>query len=322
MTIRKLSLLCYGDSGTGKSTQMRYFALYCHQKYGLKTRALVLDTGSGTAPIDDLIADGIVEAVQVPLAPEYNPFAIMRKLGRGEWPEGGVIQKPTEQIVAGKKMFKTNTVWRSWGEEQTRTIGLVCLDSLTAYSTAYMYDAAVKNIRKGSEAGSDARTEDGEQYGSNTQSHYGDVQNECKALINSLVSLPNPFVYITALGDAGTEDVSGTKRPVLGPQVAGKAAIGEIPKLVTNCFHLTAEGNGLARKVMAWYEDHPDEVIKTNKWRAKASSIVVEDRPEFMRKYPAGNIPLTMAAGIRDFLDFKDALDEKRAAQSVVKKEQ
>jgi hypothetical protein len=318
MTIRKLSALCYGDSGTGKSTQARYFAKYTYEKHGLRTRALILDTGSGSAHLDDYVDAGFVDVVMVPLAPEYNPFAIMRKLGRGEWPVGGVINKPTEtKDSTGKKVFRTNTVWEPWGDKQTQTIGLIVLDSLTAYSTAYMYDAAVKNIRKGSEAGSDARSEDGEQYGSNTQSHYGDVQNECKALINSLVSLPNPFVYITALGDAGTEDVSGTKRPVLGPQVAGKAAIGEIPKLVTNCFHLTADGNGPARTVKAWYEDHPDSVIKTNNWRAKASSIVVEDRPEFMKKYPLGYIPLSMEKGIREFLEVKDQFDAKRAPKEA-----
>lgn len=313
MIPRKLSLLCYGDSGVGKSTQARYFAKYVHDRFGLRTRAMILDTGSGSAHLDDYVADGFVDVVMVPLAPEYNPFAVMRKLGRGEWPQGGLIAKPSEVNVAGKKAFKTNTVWVPWGEEQTKTIGLIVLDSLTAYSTAYMYDAAVKNIRKGAEAGSEARTEDGEQYGSNTISHYGDVQNECKALLNALVSLPNPFLYVTALGDAGTEDVSGVKRPVLGPQLAGKAATGEVPKLVTNCFHLTAEGGGVGRVVKAWYEDHPDLVMKTNNWRAKASSVLVEDRAAFIKKYPGGFIPLSMEKGIREFLELKDEYDLKRS---------
>lgn len=311
MTPRKLSLLCYGDSGTGKSSQARYFAKYAHDKFGLRTRAMILDTGSGSAHLDDYVEEGFVDVVMVPLSYEYNPYAIMRKLGRGEWPKGGVINKPT--ALAGGK-FKTNTIWEPWGEEQTKTIGLIVLDSLTAYASAFMSDAKIKNVRIG-EAASEARNEDGEMIGSNTFGHYNDAQNECKMLINGLVSLPSPFVYITALGDAGTDDSSGTKRPVLGPQTAGKAATGEIPKLVTNCFHISAEGTGPTRIVKAWYEDHPDSVIKTNNWRAKASSILTEDRTEFIRKYPNGYIPLTLEKGLREFLEVKDAFDAKRAAK-------
>ena len=319
--MRKTSIMAYGDSGVGKSTQARDLAKYVKDRFNLRTRAIILDTGSGSAHLDDLVEEGIVDVCMVPLAPEYNPYAVMRKFGRGEWPLEGKINAPTkveEKNAKGEVVrvrYIANTVWKPWAQAETDSIGLIVLDSLTAFASAFMADAKIKNVRAGEAGGADARVEDGEQIGSNTMNHYNDAQNECKMLLNALVSLPVPLVYVTALGDAGTDDSSGTKRPVLGPQTAGKAATGEIPKLVTNCFHLTAEGNGLGRKVMAWYEDHPDTIITSNKWRAKASSVLAEDRMEFVKKYPLGHIPLSLDKGLREFLEFKDRLDEKRAGK-------
>ena len=44
--IRKLSLLAYGASGVGKTTQFRYFSKYVWDKYQLKSRFICLDGGS------------------------------------------------------------------------------------------------------------------------------------------------------------------------------------------------------------------------------------------------------------------------------------
>lgn len=312
MTIaRKMSIMAYSASGVGKTSQFRYFSKYVWDKYKLRSRFICTDGGSLWECVQDYIEDGFVDAVLVPASPEYNPFAVMRKLGRGMWPKGNVVNMPSPVKVGLTTQWKTNTEWLPWGQVQNETIGLTGTDSLTGYSSAFMYDAAVKNVRKGSEAGGgQVRDEEGEQSGSNTQSHYGDAQNEIKNYINSIVALPSPFSYFTALEDGGTENTTGVKRPVYGPQIAGSAATGELPKLVTNCFHLTAEGTGAERKVKAFYDEHPDPSLPPNqKWKAKASSILPEQRLAFVKKFPGGFIPLTLETGIRDFLDFKDAAD-------------
>lgn len=309
---RKLSLMCYGASGSGKTSQMRYFAKYVHSKYGLRSRFICTDGGSLWESLQDMIEDGIVDALLVPSSPEYNPFAVMRKLSRGMWPKGNVVNMPTATVQAGVTKWKTNTDWMPWGEEESKTIGLVGTDSLTGYSSALMYDQAVKNVRKGSESGGGVREEEGEQSGSNTQSHYGDAQNEIKNYINSIVALPCPFSYFTALEDGGTENTTGVKRPVYGPQIAGSAATGELPKLVTNCFHLVAEGIGAGRVVKAFYEEHEDPTLPPKmKWKAKASSILPEQRLDFVKKYDKGFIPLSLTSGIREFLELKDEMDDK-----------
>ncbi len=309
MTNRKLSLMAYGASGVGKSTQARYFAKYVWDKYQLRTRFICTDGGSLWESVADYVEDGFVDALLVPAAPQYNPYAVMRKLGKGLWPKGNIVNLPTEVKVGAEIKYKTNTEWLPWDANRDK-IGLICTDSLTGYSSAYMYDAAVKNIRRGSEAGGGVRDEEGEQYGSNTQSHYGDAQNEIKNYINSIVALPCPFSYFTALEDGGTENTTGVKRPVYGPQIAGSAATGELPKLVTNCFHLVAEGIGASRVVKAYYEEHEDPTLPPKmKWKAKASSILPEQRLEFVSAYPGGFLPLSLTSGIREFLEKKDSMD-------------
>lgn len=276
----------------------------------MRTRFICTDGGSLWEALADYVEEGFVDALLVPSSPQYNPYAVMRKLGRGEWPAEGKINLPTIQKVGTETKYKSNTEWKPW--DDGNKIGLICTDSLTGYSSAYMYDAAVKNIRRGSEAGGGVRDEEGEQYGSNTQSHYGDAQNEIKNYINAIVALPCPFSYFTALEDGGTENTTGVKRPVFGPQIAGSAATGELPKLVTNCFHLVAEGVGADRKVRAYYDEHEDPSLPPKmKWKAKASSILPEQRLEFVKRFPGGFIPLTLERGIADFLTFKDEADVK-----------
>lgn len=316
--MRKMSIMIYGPSGSGKTSQIRYLAKYVYDKLGLRTRFICTDGGSLYECVQDYIEDGFVDALLVPASPQYNPYAVMRKLGRGEWPSDGKINLPEAKKVGAETKWVSNTVWKPWNPADK--IGLICTDSLTGYSSAYMYDAAVKNIRRGSEAGGGVRDEEGEQYGSNTQSHYGDAQNEVKNYINSIVALPCPFSYFTALEDGGTENTTGVKRPVFGPQIAGSAATGELPKLVTNCFHLVAEGVGADRKVKAFYDDHPDPSLPPNqKWKAKASSILPEQRLDFVKQFPGGFVPLSLTDGIRAFLEFKDEADARLRAASESK---
>jgi hypothetical protein len=308
---RKMSIMCYSELGVGKSTQFRYFAEYVHEKYGLKSRMICCDIGSLWECVQDFVDEGWVEAIQVPISPEYNPFAVMRKFGRGEWPLGGKVNAPTAITTPQGTRYQTNTKWVPWGLKETNEIGLVCTDSLTGYSSAFMFDASVKNVRKGGDSAAVTREEEGETSGSNTQGHYQDAQNEIKNYINSIVALPCPFSYFTALAGGGTEKTDGVKRPVLGPIIAGTAATGELPKLVTNCFHLEAVGQGLNRVVNAWYENHPDDMLTKVNWLAKASSLLPQQKMDWVRKHPKGFFPLSLDKGIRDFLDFKDMMDEK-----------
>lgn len=298
--VEKTSMLFYGKSGVGKSTQAKYIATHIYEKYGKKTRYIALDTGSLWKPVESLIAKGIVEPLLVPTAPEFNPMATMRKIRRGEFPKGGVIQA-SEKV--GDR-YRNPNIWEPWTDKQTNEIGAYFVDSISEYGNALMYDSRAKNLRAGGDPTSQPRVEDGEQSGTNTQSHYGDAQGEVCAGMTSFFMLPIHVAAFTALEDMGTDDDSGISKPALGPMLPGKKAITKIPARVLNNFHLTSAGVGEQKIVKAWYDDHDSEIAKL-KWPAK---VGLEDDvlPEFWKKFPGGFMQLKLGQGIGEFLEFLD----------------
>src|SRR5271170_2021465 len=139
----KISLMVYGASDAGKSTQARYVAEHVYNTTGKKTRLIALDRGSLWSPCQDLVDKGIVIPLEFPTSYEFNPMAIMRKLRRGEFPEGGIIHAPTATQVKKtngewETRYTTNTKWLPWTDETTKEIGGLGLDSLTTFATAYM----------------------------------------------------------------------------------------------------------------------------------------------------------------------------------------
>jgi len=287
---------------------MRYIAEHVYNTTGKKTRLIALDRGSLWSPCADLVDKGIVIPLEFPTSYEFNPMAIMRKLRRGEWPEGGVIKAPTASQVKRpnsqemETRYQTNTKWLPWTEETTKEIGAIGLDSLTTFATAYMSDTKQKNIRAGSDASSAPRTEEGEQMGTNTMSHYGDAHTEILDALQAFQALPVAITAFTALEGLGADDDTGIKRPALGPETVGKAINGKLPSRVNHCFHLVAEGTGSKKIVRAWYNKHPSEIAKLE-WPAKVT-MPPGDLKEFWAKWPNGYIPLSLDKGIGEFLEF------------------
>jgi len=303
----KTSLMCYGASDSGKSTQARYIAEFIHRTTGKKTRLIALDRGSLWSPCQDLVDAGIVIPLEFPTSYEFNPFAIMRKLRRGDWPENGIVNRPDTIETKDAKgnvtkiEYKTNTKWLPWAAKETEEIGAIIVDSLTTYATAFMSDVKQKNQRTG-EPGSAPRLEEGEQMGTNTQSHYGDAHTEILDSVQSFQALPVQITMFTALEGLGADDDTGVKRPALGPETVGKAINGKLPSRVNHCFHLVAEGVGAKKIVKAWYSKHDSDIPKLQ-WPAKVTLPPTELR-EFWAKWPNGYIPLSLDKGIGEFLEF------------------
>ena len=311
--IHKLSMLLYGASDAGKSTQARYVAEYLHRTTGKKTRLIALDRGSLWAPCQDLVDEGIVIPLEFPTSFEYNPMAIMRKLRRGEWPKDGIIEKPTrDEIKIGTKTefrYKTNTNWQSWGAKESDEIGAIVVDSLTTFATAYMSDTKQKNIRAGEDANSAPRIEENEQMGTNTRGHYGDCHTEILDALQAFQSLPVQIAMFTALEGMGADDDTGVKVSVLGPETVGKAIVGKLPTRVNHCLHLVAEGAGAKKLVKAWYCKH-DSSLHNTPWPAKVTMPPARLQ-EFWKRYPLGFIPLTLENGIGEFLEFLKSTERK-----------
>lgn len=299
----KSSFLFYGRSGVGKSTQARYIAQHIYKKYGKKTRYIALDTGSLWAPVQSLIDKGIVEPLLVPTAPEFNPMATMRKLRRGEWPKDANI-KASEKVGNG---WKNPNTWLPWTETNTDEIGAYFVDSISEYANALMYDSRAKNIRGGGDSGP-ARVEDGEQAGSNTQTHYAEAQGEVCAGMTSFFMLPIHIAAFTALEDSGTDDDGGVAKPSLGPKLVGKKAITMAPARVLNNIHLTSDGIGRNRTVKGWYEEHDSDIQKL-KWPSKIA-LEADQWPDFWKLYPNGYMPMTLDKGISELLEFVESKKE------------
>lgn len=315
MISRKTSILCYGKSDTGKSTQFRYLAEYIWKKHRRKSRLIALDRGSLWGPSQDLVDEGIVIPYEFQTASEFNPMAVMRKFRRGEVPKGGIINMPTRVQNNGKVQYKPNTEWLSWEQqpEEDRPL-LIGIDSITSFATSFMSDAKQKNIRMGNESGAAPREEEGEVSGTNTQTHYGDAHLEVLDMMNAIQALPIEIAYFTALEDTGTDDSGGSKRVVLGPATVGKAIVGVIPQRVQNNFHLTSEGIGAKKIVKAWYSAHPSDIPSLT-WPSKVG-LLPHELPEFWKKYPDGNIKLSLESGIAEFLEWRDAIREKKGTPS------
>jgi hypothetical protein len=308
MTTNKTSICAYGASDSGKSTQFRYIAEFIWRKYKKRSRLIALDRGSLWSPCADLVDEGIVIPCEFPVSNEYNPYAIMRKFRRGEFPEGGIINPPTAIEVKTPQgieiKYRTNTKWLPWTAKETEEIGAIGIDSLTTFATAYMSDAKQKNIRAGNESGAAPRNEEGEQMGTNTQSHYGDAHTEILDAVQSFQSLPVGITYFTALEGLGSDDDTGVKKPALGPETVGKAINAKLPARFNHTFHLVAEGVGSAKKIKAWYCKH-DSDVRGLQWPAKVT-LIPEELKAFWKKYPQGFIPLTLEEGLGEFLRFRD----------------
>jgi len=304
----KISIMCYGASDSGKSTQARYIAEFIHRVHGKKTRLIALDRGSLWSPSQDLVDSGIIVPLEFPTSHEFNPFAIMRKLRRGEWPVDGKINRPTAKVANGVTQYISNTQWRPWSAEDEAEIGAIVIDSLSSYATAFMSDVKQKNQRSGDPAAA-PRLEDGEQMGTNTMNHYADCHTEILDLLQSFQSLPVHITMFTALEGKGEDDDSGIKRTALGPETIGKAINGKLPSRVNHCFHLQAEGAGKGKVIKAWYNRHPSDIPKVD-WPAKVSFPPAELR-RMWDKWPNGYLPLSIDKGLGEFLEFLNNGKEK-----------
>ena len=121
--------------------------------------------------------------------------------------------------------YKMNTIWNPWCSRDSDEIGGYFIDSLTSYALSLMSDAKQKNLRSGNDANSTPRTEDGEQSGTNTQSHCwrrphrGAGCDEC-----GVSDAPDSHRGVYGAGrDGDLMTQAGVERPALGPETVGKS---------------------------------------------------------------------------------------------------
>lgn len=216
-----LTILLYGNSGSGKSCQIGEVAEHLYRTKQLRTRLYTADRGGWDSirPYVELeVAPGkpIIEAI-----PMFDdPFI---------W---------VDHAVRGDKWNGTK-----WVPGVDPDIGMYAFEGMTSMADAemsWMADAASKGVNIGG-GGSFSFTVKGvtEQLkiGSNNMAHYSVAQQQI--FDKSTQSMYLPGIVLWTAGDRrGEDDANGG---VVGPQTAGKAQTAEVPRWFKYTFRIAVE---------------------------------------------------------------------------------
>ena len=216
--MRKRTILLYGRTRSGKSTQVGELAIDINKKSKKVTRLYTADRG-GVDPIRPLIDLGIIELVE---QGDTDPWIFLNKAVRGYVRDG-----------SGK-----------WIPGKNTNVGMFAFESMTAFADALMANMAKKaaeNVNIGGGANiSFSVSGDGESLkvsGSN-MAHYGVCQSRIKEEVWESQKLNADYILWTASASKDEDQEAAGK--VLGPAVAGKAMTAEVPRWFNLTFRMDA----------------------------------------------------------------------------------
>jgi energy-coupling factor transporter ATP-binding protein EcfA2 len=298
----KAKTICiYGESGTGKTTQVGFLARYLYEKTGKKTRLISAD-GGGWNPVQPYIDAGIIEAFG--LSALENPIATIRKLSRGYWPnEHGVLTEPSTP--------------------KGNNLGLIsgyAIEGITSLGDVIMRDLRLKGVKLAQDPGFSFKEGDETFYGSN-MTYFGFVQDTLQEIVHSFAQAPVERVLWTALEEKG-EDYD-SRQPTYGPSIIGKKALAKVPQWFGTLIHhenlveragLGAPGAApvpIKSRLVAYFQRHPDPLTQIP-YPAKPR-IAPERLADLEKRFPGGFYPLTPASGLDDYLRAEDELGETSA---------
>lgn len=204
------TVLLYGRSGAGKSSQAGVLAEHVYKTTGKKTRIYTADKG-GVDPVMPYINLGIIEVVEMG---DTDPFIFLNRAVRGYVRDS-----------AGKWIID---------ETLNANIGCYVFESMRGIAEALMM-AMGRKAADGVSIGGGANIAftiqgDGEAMkvsGSN-MAMYGVAQNRMTEEIWASQRLPVQYVMWTSSVSKDEDGVSSGK--VLGPDVIGKAMTAEVPR--------------------------------------------------------------------------------------------
>ena len=219
MTInRRRTILLYGRTRSGKSTQIGELAEHVKKTEGKTTRLYTADRG-GIDPIRPYVDLGVIEVVA---QGETDPWIFLNKAVRGQ-----------VRDAKGK-----------WVPGVNGNIGLFAFESMTAFADALMASMAKKageNVNIGGGANiSFTVAGDGETLkisGSN-MAMYGVAQSRITEEVWESQKLDASYILWTASASKDDDQTAGGK--VIGPAVVGKALTSEVPRWFNLSFRIDA----------------------------------------------------------------------------------
>jgi len=233
----KKTILLYGRTRAGKSTQIGELAEFVRKTEGKITRLYTADRG-GTDPIRPYIDLGIIHVVE---QGDTDPWIFLHNAALG-------------------RVRDDNGKWVDGKDE----IGMYAFESMTAFADALMLDMAKKaaaNINIGGSANvSFDVAGDGEKLkvSGNNMAHFGVAQNRITEEVWQSQKLNAPYILWTA--SASKDDDTEAAGKVIGPAIVGKSKTAEIPRWFRYSFRIDAlpARDGQAERHILYLGNHVD----------------------------------------------------------------
>jgi energy-coupling factor transporter ATP-binding protein EcfA2 len=225
------SILVYGVSGAGKTTQIQELAKHVHRKLGKKVR-LVSCSGGGWTSIQPAIDAGIV--IPTYIRGRNFPIETIDKMTKGFWPADPA--DPSSPLIPIEK------------QSDWKDVGGVAFDSLTEGCEWMMsYINSQEAAGKIKVSAQSANFKDGDtNYGTPSMAHYGNVQSRIADFVAQSKALRGVYVLWTALELKASDDNS--RLPLYGPDVVGKAKTAVACAWFDNTLHMYMTGAGGLKK--------------------------------------------------------------------------
>lgn len=207
---RKRTILLYGRTRAGKTTQIGELAESHYIKTGKKTRLYTCDRGGADA-IRPYVELGIIEVIY---QDDTSPWIFLNKAVRGM-----VRDSAGKWVVDAAKNAE---------------VDIYAFESMTAFADALMNDLALKaaeNVNVGGGANINFNVAgDGEtlKISGNNMSHYNVVQSRITEEVWQSQKLNAEYIIWTA--SVSKDDDATSTSKVLGPEVVGKKLTAEVPR--------------------------------------------------------------------------------------------
>lgn len=232
-----LTILLLGHTGSGKTAQIGELAEYYMRTTGKRTILYTADKG-GWITIKPYVNLGIIEVV----------------------PLFGDVWVWLNKAVQGYTLEKGQ-----WVLKDNSDVAMYAYEGFTSISDElmkWMADASSRGVNIGGSGSFNFTAGEGTdkiKIGTNNMGHYSVAQQQCFEKSTQSQYLPGTVLW-TAGDRRGEDDAIGG---VVGPQLAGKAMTGEVPRWFKLCFRLASEVNpGMDTKHVLYTDWHTEMASK------------------------------------------------------------
>lgn len=284
--------LIYGNTATGKSTNLGFAVPWMYEVTGGKPGRLINTDAQGLAVYEPLIDAGFLEVYNL-LTAEAPEFAL-RKLAEGWWPNAQGKLAPSDLTKVGFYLTDTLSGAADCLMEKIRADGRQIGQDVVGKWTI--------------DVGGSKET-----FCNNPPAHYGWVQREILTWIKSMAALPVPYLVYAAHEAQG--EAEDTRAPIRGPAIIGKAATAKVPKELGFTIHMEAYTSEVETVdpttkakirrseplVRAFFVNHPDPVMPNVMYNCNAR-VPPEAMPLLKETWPDGYFVPTLEHGLDLFM--------------------